>query len=64
MRQRVGDKLKEYRIKERDKAHWIIDGSKMIIVYKYKCSNCGNREREKTNFCSYCGAVMGDEKDE
>ena len=22
------------------------------------CNNCGNRERKKTNYCSYCGYIM------
>lgn len=44
-------------------AHWILDGGKMIIVNKYKCSNCGNRSAEKDNYCSYCGSRMDESTD-
>ena len=33
-------------------------------VYKYICNHCGNRERKKTNYCSYCGYVMDEDKKE
>lgn len=27
-------------------------------IYKFICAHCGNRERAKTNYCSFCGYVM------
>lgn len=33
-------------------------------VYKYICNNCGNRERKKTNYCSYCGYIMDSDNGE
>lgn len=41
-----------------DESYWIEDGGKLNIVYKWRCAACGNREREQTNFCSYCGKRM------
>lgn len=62
MRMRVGDKLRDYNIGFREHAHWIDDGGRMLIVQKYKCSNCGNRSSEKSNFCSFCGARMDEDE--
>ena len=58
MRLRVGDKLRDYEIEHREHAHWIDDGGRLLVVLKYKCSNCGNRSAEKSNYCSFCGARM------
>lgn len=63
MRMRIGDKLKDYSVGFRDHAHWIEDGGRLMIIQKYKCSNCGNRSAEKSNFCSFCGARMDEDAD-
>ena len=51
----------KYRIRDIEdggKAKWVVDGGRMVIVMKYKCSKCGNRSAEKTRYCSCCGARM------
>ena len=45
-------------VTERGNAHWILDGGRMLIVQKYKCSNCGTRSASRTRYCPYCGAKM------
>lgn len=63
MRLHEVDKLRRY-AEEREHAHWILDGKPMVIVLKYKCSNCGNRSSKQDRFCSYCGARMDEEVNE
>jgi hypothetical protein len=64
MRLKQVDKLQ--RVSERrqteDRSYWIEEKG-LGTVYRFICAHCGNREREKTNFCSYCGYVM-DKDDE
>ena len=53
--------LEKYKIREVEeggKAKWVVDGGKMIIVMKYKCSKCGTRSGERTRYCPFCGARM------
>lgn len=50
------------KVSERDEAEWVLDGARMQIVMKWKCSHCGNRSASKENFCSYCGARMTNAK--
>lgn len=51
-----GKKMRD--IIEQGYAHWILDGGRMLIVQKFKCSNCGTRSAEQTRYCSFCGAKM------
>jgi len=44
--------------KDREHAHWILDGQRMILVNKYKCSNCGERTSALDNYCKNCGCIM------
>ena len=60
MRLPKADKLRK--VSERDTAEWKLDGQRMAIVMKYKCSHCGNRSASRENFCSYCGARMTNAK--
>lgn len=45
-------------------AHWEEESSWMMVVMKYRCSNCGNRSASKDNYCSYCGARMDERKED
>ncbi len=59
MRLKEVDKLRRTAHKRETKDHsfWLEEKG-LGTVYKYICNHCGNREREKTNYCSYCGYMM------
>lgn len=40
-------------------AEWILDGGKMVVTLKYKCSKCKCRSAKETNYCPNCGSRMG-----
>lgn len=48
-----------------NKAIWIESQSGFNIHCNdnYKCSNCGNKEKFATFFCSYCGKEMTSDKE-
>lgn len=60
MRLPMVDKLRK--VGEREEARWELDGERLGLVMKYKCSYCGNRSASKENFCSHCGARMTNAK--
>lgn len=35
-----------------------------LLISNFECSECKSWEREKTNFCPNCGAIMRGEEDE
>lgn len=39
-------------------AEWILDGGKMVVTLKYKCSKCKCRSAKETNYCPNCGSRM------
>ena len=57
MRFRLADSL-DNKVTRSAHAHWEDDMGKLMVVMKYRCSNCGNRSASKENYCSYCGARM------
>lgn len=46
------------------KAQWIESecGFDVNCSDNYHCSNCGNKEKWATFYCSYCGKEMGSDK--
>ena len=48
-----------------NKAFWIESecGFNIHCTNNYKCSNCGNREKFATFFCSKCGKEMTSDKE-
>ena len=64
MRLRFVDGLTDIKVEQdtSTESHWIDDGGRLNIVYKWQCAVCGNREREKRNYCSYCGRRMTNSK--
>lgn len=48
-----------------NKATWIEakSGFNVHCTDNYKCSNCGNKEKFATFFCSYCGKEMDSDKE-
>lgn len=63
MRLKEADKLRRttHRRETSDHSFWLEEKG-LVTVYKFICNQCGNREREKTNYCSYCGAKMDEEE--
>ena len=63
MRLTEKDKLKRTSMERRstpNHSYWMEEKG-LMNVYKYICNHCGNREREKTNYCSYCGYIMDED---
>ena len=42
-------------------SYWIEEKG-LNNIYKFICAHCGNRERHKANYCSYCGYIMDADK--
>ena len=45
--------------------YWEVINARSSWSQSYRCSRCGNRQREDTPYCQVCGARMvGGDKDE